>query len=560
MTTSREKAANGPATALSGTLAGAGPGPGGAVTRVRLDVSYDGSGFHGWSRQPRLRSVQETLEDALGSALSLPAGPALTVAGRTDAGVHARGQVAHADLPSAAWDAASPTAARRLARLLPPDLRVRAAVRAPAGFDARFSALWRRYSYRVCDDPAAADPLRRRDTLWYPRQVDIERMNEAARACLGEHDFAAFCRRREGASTVRELLRLEWERHGPGIAVAAVTADAFCHNMVRALVGGLLSVGDGRRPVGWLAEVLAAGVRNPAVVVAAPHGLCLEEVRYPPDRELAARAQATRRLRHSLPPAPATAPRESAAAVPRSPTIGFVPEDTTSGPPPHRERAAPAGASPAIRGVIIDWGGVMTNPILETVDAWIGADQIDRESYIEVMRSWVAQAYGDGVGDNPIHALERGECSNEEFERLLADELRHADGRPVRAEGLLARMFAATALETVMLDLVRQLRQAGLRTALLSNSWGNADYPRHLFPDLFDVVVISSEVGMRKPEERIFRHAASLLGLDPRECVFIDDVEANVAAAKAVGLVGLHHRQPAPTIASLTNLLGLPLT
>jgi putative hydrolase of the HAD superfamily len=210
-----------------------------------------------------------------------------------------------------------------------------------------------------------------------------------------------------------------------------------------------------------------------------------------------------------------------------------------------------------IRGVIIDWGGVMTNPILDTVDAWIRAEDIDRDSYATVMRAWVTQAYGDGLADNPIHALERGECTNEEFERQLAGQLSHVDGRAVRADGLLARMFAASALQTAMLDLVRSLRRAGLRTALLSNSWGNDDYPRHLFPELFDVVVISSEVGMRKPEERIFRHAASLLGLAPEECIFIDDVQANVVAAEAVGLVALHHREPEPTIARLTELLGL---
>jgi putative hydrolase of the HAD superfamily len=225
-----------------------------------------------------------------------------------------------------------------------------------------------------------------------------------------------------------------------------------------------------------------------------------------------------------------------------------VPEETTPA----------ADAGPQIRGVIIDWGGVMTNPILDTVDAWIRAEQIDRDTYTTVMRAWVTQAYGDGA-DNPIHALERGECTNEEFERQLAAELTHLDGRPVSADGLLARMFAASALQTAMLELVRSLRRAGLRTALLSNSWGNDDYPRHLFPELFDVVVISSEVGMRKPEERIFRHAASLLGLEPRECVFIDDVQANVIAAEAIGLVGLHHQEPEPTIARLAELLGLPL-
>lgn len=237
------------------------------------------------------------LEEALSRVLALPGLPSLTVAGRTDAGVHARGQVAHADVLALAWEISSQTARRRLSRVLPPDVRVRAIGVAPDGFDARFSPLWRRYSYRVCDDPATADPLRRYDTLWYPRPLDVARMNDAAPACLGEHDFAAFCRRREGATTVREVLRLDWERVGPGLAVAAVAADAFCHNMVRALVGAMLAVGDGRRPAGWLAQVLAARVRDPAVMVVAPHGLCLEEVGYPPDSDLAARAAATRRVR-----------------------------------------------------------------------------------------------------------------------------------------------------------------------------------------------------------------------------------------------------------------------
>jgi putative hydrolase of the HAD superfamily len=242
------------------------------------------------------------------------------------------------------------------------------------------------------------------------------------------------------------------------------------------------------------------------------------------------------------------------SAATASLTIGFVPDDTTSAGP-----TTTAAAKPQVRGVIIDWGGVVTNPILDTVDAWLQAEQIDRDSYTTVMRSWVTGAYGDGA-DNPIHALERGECTNEEFERLLAEQLTHVDGRPVRADGLLARMFAASALQAAMLDLIRSLRQAGLRTALLSNSWGNDDYPRDLFPELFDVVVISAEVGMRKPEERIFRHTAELLGLEPHECVFIDDVAANVAAAEAVGLVGLRHREPGATAEWLTELLGLPLT
>jgi tRNA pseudouridine38-40 synthase len=186
--------------------------------------------------------------------------------------------------------------------VLPADIRVRAADRAPDGFDARFSALWRRYSYRVCDDPATADPLRRHETLWYFRPLDVTAMNEAALSCLGEHDFAAFCRRREGATTIRSLRTLGWHRDHDGIAVATVVADAFCHNMVRSLVGALMAVGEGRKPGRWPAEVLAAAVRDPAVRVMAPHGLCLEEVGYPPAAALAARAADTRRLRFLSPP------------------------------------------------------------------------------------------------------------------------------------------------------------------------------------------------------------------------------------------------------------------
>lgn len=273
------------------------PVPGYDLIRLRLDLAYDGTGFHGWARQPGLRTVQGITADALGLLLRVPQPPELTVAGRTDAGVHARGQVAHLDVSADAWQLAAPVALRRLGRLLPPDIRVRAIRPAAAGFDARFSALWRRYSFRVCDDPSYADPLRRRDTLWYPRVLDLDQMNQAAARCLGQHDFAAFCRRRPGASTIRELLRFDWQRSGPGIAVATVIADAFCHNMVRALAGALLAVGDGRKPPGWLADVLAVGVRDPAVRVAPPEPLCLEQVGYPTDAELSDRASLTRRMR-----------------------------------------------------------------------------------------------------------------------------------------------------------------------------------------------------------------------------------------------------------------------
>lgn len=234
-----------------------------------------------------------------------------------------------------------------------------------------------------------------------------------------------------------------------------------------------------------------------------------------------------------------------------------MPDDVVPADLPDRHSESPVG-TPRIRGVIVDWGGVMTSPIIETMDAWIAAEQIDRDSYTTVMRRWVVQAYVEGLDGNPIHALERGECTDEEFERLLAAELRHVDGQPVRAERLLERMFAAGVLQAEMLDLVRSLRQAGLRTALLSNSWGTSGlaYPRDLLGELFDVVVISAEVGMRKPEDRIFRHTAALLGLEPSQCVFIDDVEANVTAAQTIGLAALHHRESAATFAHLAGLVG----
>jgi putative hydrolase of the HAD superfamily len=200
----------------------------------------------------------------------------------------------------------------------------------------------------------------------------------------------------------------------------------------------------------------------------------------------------------------------------------------------------------------------MTGPLPDTVRAWIAAENIDYASYAAVMRTWVNDAYQAGGAVNPIHALERGECTDAEFEQLLAAQIICRDGQPVVAAGLLDRMFAATELSDPMHDLVRAVRAAGLRTGLLSNSWGVGAYPSHLFPGLFDAVVISAEVGMRKPEERIFQHAASLLGVDPQECVFIDDIEANVVAAEALGMTGLWHTDPADTITQFGTLLDLP--
>jgi tRNA pseudouridine38-40 synthase len=272
--------------------------------RLRLDLAYDGSDFHGWAAQPGLRTVQGLLEAALAQVLRLEAAP-ITCAGRTDAGVHARGQVAHLDTSEDVLEAvrgrstaaAVEVLARRLNGVLPDDLRVRSVAVAAEGFDARFSAIWRRYAYRIADDPGLLDPLRRGWLLAWPRILDLDAMNEASTPLIGEHDFAAFCRRREGATTVRRLLDLTWDRDDQGLAVATVRADAFCHNMVRALVGCLLAVGEGRRPASWPAQVLAAGVRDAGVTVVQPHGLVLEEVAYPDDAELAAQADRARVLR-----------------------------------------------------------------------------------------------------------------------------------------------------------------------------------------------------------------------------------------------------------------------
>ena len=275
--------------------------------RVRLDLSYDGTDFSGWATQPGLRTVQGTLEAALATALRIPE-VRLTVAGRTDAGVHARGQVAHLDVDPEALvvsagrstDPPLDALVRRLGGILPPDVRVRRAVEAPDGFDARFSAVWRRYAYRVADSPDVVDPLVRSHVLAWPRRVDVEAMNAAAVDLVGLRDFASFCKQREGATTVRTLIELAWTRNAAGVAEAWVVADAFCHHMVRALVGCLLSVGEGRRPVTWPAEVLAGRSRASGVTVVHAHGLTLEEVGYPDDDELSAQATRARARREAL--------------------------------------------------------------------------------------------------------------------------------------------------------------------------------------------------------------------------------------------------------------------
>ena len=293
------------------------------MPRIRLDLAYDGTFFSGWAAQPGLRTVEGVLTSALATVLREPV--RLAVAGRTDAGVHAAAQVVHLDVSPEAWAALPgrsdrlPEAAllTRMAGVLAReaqtslprtprgagDVVVTGARIVPEAFDARFGALSRRYTYRIADADAPRNPARRATVLWLPDRLDVEAMEASAKPLLGEHDFLSYCKPRQGATTIRTLRALEWRRvaAGPdaGLVTLSVVADAFCHSMVRSLVGAGLAVGQGRRPAAWPDELLAARSRDGAAPVAPPHGLTLEEVTYPVDDELAAqaeRARTTRRL------------------------------------------------------------------------------------------------------------------------------------------------------------------------------------------------------------------------------------------------------------------------
>ncbi len=289
------RAIGGPATA-AGTASGpcqetattSVPAPEGG--RFRLDISYDGTDFVGWARQPGLRTVQGVLEESLGKVLREPV--QLTVAGRTDAGVHAEGQVAHFDTGA---EVDADKLVHRMAKFLPKDVRITDVRPVPAEFDARFSAIRRHYIYRLTTAPYGADPLAARSVVSC-RPVDLDAMRAASRNLLGLHDFAAFCRRREGATTVRELQRYDWVREGEHLN-AHVSADAFCWSMVRSLVGAVLAVGEGRRTPEWVAGLLAERSRSSSVTVAPAHGLSLVAVDYPAEQDLAARNVQTREMR-----------------------------------------------------------------------------------------------------------------------------------------------------------------------------------------------------------------------------------------------------------------------
>jgi len=280
------------------------------TVRLRIDLAYDGAGFAGWSAQPGLRTVQGTIEGALATVLRAPQESVrLVVAGRTDAGVHATGQVAHLDVPAEHWHALAadrrrgePAAAlaRRVNGVLAaadPDVVIARIARAPEGFDARFSPIWRRYAYRIADEAALRDPLRRSHTLWQSGVLDAAAMDALAQRLVGLHDFGAFCKPREGSTTIRTLLDYRWRRDDDGVLLATVRADAFCHSMVRSLVGAMLFVGEGRRAPDWPASLLVLGARSSEVAVAPPHGLVLEHVAYPPDDELLSRQEVTRAVR-----------------------------------------------------------------------------------------------------------------------------------------------------------------------------------------------------------------------------------------------------------------------
>ncbi|TAJ47614.1 MAG: tRNA pseudouridine(38-40) synthase TruA [Herbiconiux sp.] len=285
--------------------------------RIRLDIAYDGTDFSGWARQPGLRTVQGVLEETLATLFRrYPPAPSVNVAGRTDAGVHATGQVAHLELDDAqlrslrrrgddartmAPDALAVLLGQRINGVLGADSDVVVASRlAPAGFDARFSAVWRRYEYRVSDASGLRDPLLRRTTVRHPTVLDLDAMDAAARALLGLHDYATFCKPRPHSTTIRTLQSFTWRREADGVLVAALQADAFCHSMVRSLVGVTVGVGDGSLTGDDVVRLRDARARTGEFLVMPAKGLVLTEVGYPADAELAGRAEQTRARRELI--------------------------------------------------------------------------------------------------------------------------------------------------------------------------------------------------------------------------------------------------------------------
>lgn len=262
--------------------------------RLRIDFAYDGTDFAGWAKQPDLVTVQGELDGALATILRLDA-IQTTVAGRTDAGVHATGQVAHVDVDESVD---SDFLLRRLNSLLKSGrLHIKSVVVAPDGFDARYSPLFRRYEYRISDDVSRRDPRTRNYTYWIDDRLDLDRMSHAATSILGLHDWTTYCKPRPGATRVRELQEFSWRREDDGTLVATIQADAFCHNMVRNLVGMCIAVGRGRLEVSDAVKLRDNRSRTSAFIVIPPHGLTLVEVGYPPDSEVGSRAELSRARR-----------------------------------------------------------------------------------------------------------------------------------------------------------------------------------------------------------------------------------------------------------------------
>jgi len=262
--------------------------PEGGFLRLKIKLAYDGTNFSGWAKQPDRRTLQEEFEKAFATIVRQRCES--IVAGRTDAGVHATAQIIHVDVPEST-DLSD--LSYRLNQLLDTDLRVLELEAAPEGFHARFSALRRHYQYQIVDANKAINPLDRYDRASWYRSLDLARLNEASSLLLGEHDFAAFCKFREGATTIRTLETFKWERTADGLLVAQVVADAFCYSMVRNLVGSAVCVAEGRFEPSWIAEMLANRARISESMVFPAEGLTLVQVDYPDDAELITRAALT---------------------------------------------------------------------------------------------------------------------------------------------------------------------------------------------------------------------------------------------------------------------------
>lgn len=214
--------------------------------------------------------------------------------------------------------------------------------------------------------------------------------------------------------------------------------------------------------------------------------------------------------------------------------------------------SAPEGGS--VEAVLFDFGGVLTNPVRTSIDSWMAADRIEPASFSRTLKAWLGRT---APGGTPLHRLETGEISVTEFEEVFAAALHTTDGSPISAPGIVGRLFAGLALDEAMFDLIADLKAAGIAVGLLSNSWGNT-YPRERLEALMDPVVISGEVGLRKPDPAIYDHALDLLGQPADRVVFVDDAEPNLVGARACGLRTHLHRDAASTRRTLEQLVGLP--